>query len=86
MQKGGRKLITHDERCQVLGMLDPENYKCNAGGACSVRPAGPSPLNSLAAESKCKRLEALWAGSGELTVILNAAQGASRTPSWQFRG
>lgn len=32
IEKGGRKLITHEERGQVLGLLDGESYKCNAGG------------------------------------------------------
>lgn len=38
VEKGGRKLISHEERGQVLGLLDGESYKCNAGGEGALSP------------------------------------------------
>ena len=38
LPKGNRRLISHEERGAVLGRLDGESYKCNAGGA---RPGTP---------------------------------------------
>ena len=32
LSKGNRRLISHEERGAVLGRLDGESYKCNAGG------------------------------------------------------
>ena len=43
LPKGSRRLISHEERGAVLGVLDGESYKCNAGGARPRRvgPAAP---------------------------------------------
>jgi sugar/nucleoside kinase (ribokinase family) len=48
VEKGGRRLISHEERGEVLRRLDGESYKCNAGGSLSNTLVALSRLGSAA--------------------------------------
>jgi sugar/nucleoside kinase (ribokinase family) len=49
VEKGTRKLISHEERGAVLSRLDGESYKCNAGGSLSNTLVALSRLGAGAA-------------------------------------
>ena len=49
VEKGTRKLISHEERGAILSRLDGESYKCNAGGSLSNTLVALSRLGAGAA-------------------------------------
>mmetsp|Transcript_16179 Transcript_16179/g.45084 ORF Transcript_16179/g.45084 Transcript_16179/m.45084 type:complete len:463 (+) Transcript_16179:345-1733(+) len=64
--KGGRKVISVDERGSVLSTLDGSSYKVNAGGSLS---------NTLVALARLGRAEAQLTGSTPLRVGLGGSIG-----------